>query len=240
MASTDDFIELYEDALPPAVCTALVARFGQCSAQVQRGQTGSGVDTALKDSWDIPLDAHPADWADVRDTLNQAAMACLKRYLRRHPMAVLSALRLQLPDPTTGVPQALTPEAMAALPDAQLTQVVAAVLRPGSINLQKYMADQGGYPYWHSEIYPRLDQGEALHRLLLWTIYLNDGFEAGETEFLHQARRVRPRTGALLIAPAGFTHTHRGNRPRGGDKYIATSWILFRRAEAIYGAPAHR
>ena len=22
-------------------------------------------------------------------------------------------------------------------------------LRPGTINLQKYLADQGGYPYWH-------------------------------------------------------------------------------------------
>lgn len=42
-----------------------------------------------------------------------------------------------------------------------------------------------------------------------------------------------PQAGALLIAPAGFTHTHRGNRPIGGDKYIATSWILFRRAEEL-------
>jgi hypothetical protein len=44
-----------------------------------------------------------------------------------------------------------------------------------------------------------------------------------------------PKTGSLLIAPTAFTHTHRGNRPEGGDKYIATSWILFQRAEAIFG-----
>jgi hypothetical protein len=43
-----------------------------------------------------------------------------------------------------------------------------------------------------------------------------------------------PRTGDLLIAPTAFTHTHRGNRPRGGDKFIATGWILFQRAEALY------
>jgi len=73
-----------------------------------------------------------------------------------------------------------------------------------------------------------------LHRTLLWTAYLNEGFEAGETEFYYQQRKIVPRTGALLIAPAAFTHTHRGNRPRGGDKYIATSWILFQRAEALY------
>jgi hypothetical protein len=39
----------------------------------------------------------------------------------------------------------------------------------------------------------------------------------------------------VLIAPTAVTHTHRGNRPVGGDKYIATSWILFNRAEAIFG-----
>jgi hypothetical protein len=68
----------------------------------------------------------------------------------------------------------------------------------------------------------------------LWTVYLNDGFEAGETEFLFQDRKVAPRTGDLMIAPTAFTHTHRGNRPRGGDKFIATSWILFQRAEQLF------
>jgi len=40
----------------------------------------------------------------------------------------------------------------------------------------------------------------------------------------------------VLIAPAFFTHTHRGNRPQGGDKYIATSWILFQQAERLFGS----
>ena len=48
-------------------------------------------------------------------------------------------------------------------------------------------------------------------------------------------RKIAPRTGDLLIAPAFFTHTHRGNRPEGRDKYIATSWILFQAAEALFG-----
>ena len=76
---------------------------------------------------------------------------------------------------------------------------------------------------------------ETLHRHLLWTIYLNDGFDAGETEFLFQHRKIAPRTGDLLIAPTAFTHTHRGNTPQNGDKFIATSWILFQRAETLYG-----
>ena len=80
----------------------------------------------------------------------------------------------------------------------------------------------------------RTPAAETLHRTLLWTIYLNDDFHDGETEFLYQERKIVPRTGCLLIAPTAFTHTHRGNRPRGGDKYIATSWILFQRAETLF------
>jgi hypothetical protein len=111
--------------------------------------------------------------------------------------------------------------------------IVEQVLRPGSINLQRYTADEGGYPYWHCELYPQDGASESLHRLLLWTVYLNDDFSEGETEFLYQHKRVKPMLGSVLIAPTAFTHTHRGNMPKGGDKYIATSWILFQRAESI-------
>ena len=76
--------------------------------------------------------------------------------------------------------------------------------------------------------------GETLHRVVLWSLYLNDGFAEGETEFFHQQRKIVPQTGSLLIAPAGYTHTHRGNMPKGGDKYIATSWVLFQRPEVLF------
>ena len=57
-------------------------------------------------------------------------------------------------------------------------------------------------------------------------LYLNDNFQGGETEFLYQNRRELPRQGDILIFPAGYTHTHRGNPPIGGDKYLITSWAL--------------
>jgi hypothetical protein len=108
------------------------------------------------------------------------------------------------------------------------------VLRPGAVNLQKYAADSGGYPRWHSEIYPRDSVCDELHRLLFFTLYLNDVDQGGETEFAFQELKVQPRAGGILIAPAGFTHTHRGNTPVGRDKYIATSWFLLQRAEMLY------
>jgi hypothetical protein len=135
-----------------------------------------------------------------------------------------------------GTPRRLSFEDISAMDDAALSPLVTTCLRPGPVNLQWYTAGRGGYPYWHCELYPRDPGCETLHRHLLWTLYLNDGFSAGETEFLFQQRRIVPRTGSLLIAPTAFTHTHRGNRPQGGDKVIATGWILFQRAEQLFPA----
>jgi len=38
----------------------------------------------------------------------------------------------------------------------------------------------------------------------------------------------------MVITPSGFTHSHRDNIPTSGNKYTATSWIMFNRAEKIY------
>ena len=227
-----DFIEVYDNALSVESCQALIERFER-SGQAQRGATGGGVDVALKDSWDIQLDASPG-WIDARQQLNDAAARGLRHYLRRYAHVALAPLQLKMKDSASGELRPLDAAAVGALSDDLLDGLIAKVFRPGGINIQKYVAGQGGYPYWHSEQYPKRDNGEALHRAVLWTIYLNDGFEAGETEFLYQQRKIAPRTGSLLIAPTGFTHTHRGNRPEGGDKYIATSWILYQRAEQLY------
>ncbi len=226
-----DFIETYDHVLSPAACTQLIERF-EASGQMRRGATGSGVDLSMKDSWDIQLDSTPG-WDDAIELLNNAALASLCQYLRRYPHVALAPLQLKLQTPE-GTEQVLDGPMLSGMDDELLTGVIAKVFRPGAINIQKYIANQGGYPYWHSEQYPRGDHGEALHRALLWTAYLNDGFGAGETEFLYQQRVIRPKTGSLLLAPTAFTHTHRGNRPVGGHKYIATSWVLYQRAEQLF------
>ena len=94
--------------------------------------------------------------------------------------------------------------------------------RSYTLKVQKTRPGEG-YHIWHSEITSK----ENSERLLTWTIYLNDDFEAGETEFLYQHYRYKPSKGDVIIFPAGFTHTHRGNPPIGGDKYIITGWIEF-------------
>lgn len=231
--STADFIEVYEDAIDKAVCAALIRRF-ETSGEAARGSTGGGVDTKLKDSWDIRVSGAAA-WADAEKALNAAMMSALMQYLRKYPYTVLAPISLRMPD-QSGVLTLIDAERLRALSDGPLRAMIRRTLRPGAINLQKYLANQGGYPYWHCELYPKAGDAacETLHRTLLWTVYLNEEFAQGETEFLHQQRKIAPKTGALLIAPAAFTHTHRGNMPIGGDKYIATSWVLFQRAEQVY------
>ena len=154
MEAADD-IEVCDDVLDAA------------SGQAKRDQTGRGVDTGLKDRWDIRLDEHPA-WANARQQLNEAVLVGLRRYLRTS---------------------------------------------------NSRMANRS------------IEQccGRSC---------LNDGFDGGETGFLHQRRIVRPKTGPLLIASAAFTHTHRGNPPHAADKLIATSWILSQRAEVMFAEPA--
>jgi len=231
-AQISDFIEVFDNALSREQCAALIERFER-SGRLQPGAVGGGVFPELKHSSDLMVSAH-SDWQDAEVALNQAMFAGLLAYLRRYPYTLIAPLMLQMQDPLTGKQRRLSADDLIAMPDEQLAGIAEFVFRPGAINLQRYRAGEGGYPYWHCELYPRDAQAEYLHRTLLWTIYLNDGFDEGETEFLYQSRKVQPKTGSLLIAPAAFTHTHRGNRPQRGDKYIATSWILFRRAEALY------
>jgi hypothetical protein len=231
--SAPDFIEVYPDALGRDLCAALVRRFDESGA-AEPGQVGGGVMPELKDSADIHLAGRP-EWKDAVDALNVASMRALVRYVRTYRYALVAPLMLNIVDPDTGKPKRLAAEDFDRLDDARLGAILALVFRPGAINLQRYTAGKGGYPYWHCEHYPKGTDAEALHRVLLWTVYLNDGFTDGETEFLYQERKIVPRAGSLLVAPAAFTHTHRGNRPAGGDKYIATSWVLFQRGETLFG-----
>jgi len=226
-ADIPDFIEVYDHALDAGACRTLIERFER-SGLARRGESAGGVDVSVKDSWDIHLNEQPS-WADAQQLLNDAVLAGFKRYMRRFPHLVLATSRLQVPQ-EGGAPVTLDADRLARADDSLLNEIVMNLFRPGTINLQKYFADRGAYPYWHCELHPSPeDQGESLHRVVLWTIYLNDKFSEGETEFLYQQRKIVPKTGSLLIAPTAFTHTHRGNTPKGGDKYIATSWVLFRR-----------
>lgn len=93
-------------------------------------------------------------------------------------------------------------------------------LRHSYFNIQRTRPAEG-YHIWHCENTASL----STQRVLVTMLYLNDDFEGGETEFLYQSSRIKPKTGRVVIWPAHFTHVHRGNPPLSGEKYIATGWV---------------
>mgnify|MGYP001255954126 FL=1 len=80
----------------------------------------------------------------------------------------------------------------------------------------------GGFHNWHYE-----NTGlQVSARKLVIQLYLNTIEEGGETEFLYINKRIKAEQGRLIIFPAAFTHTHRGNPPIGQDKYIVSTWAV--------------
>ncbi len=90
------------------------------------------------------------------------------------------------------------------------------------IKIQK-TSPKEGYHSWHSET----GGPHNRNRLLAFTLYLNDVEESGETEFLYQSIRIKPKKNRLIIWPAAFTHVHRGNPPLSNEKYIITGWVEY-------------
>ena len=88
--------------------------------------------------------------------------------------------------------------------------------------IQKTSVGQG-YHQWHAENQTRAVSG----RILTWILYLKDVEEGGETEFLYYPKRIKPEAGTLILWPATFTHTHRGNPPLSNTKYVVTGWVEF-------------
>lgn len=84
----------------------------------------------------------------------------------------------------------------------------------------------GGYHDWHCE--QSSNQDDQPGRVLVYALYLNtiEPEDAGETEFFYQRKRINPKENTMIIWPASFTHTHRGNMLYGNkNKYIITGWF---------------
>jgi len=93
-----------------------------------------------------------------------------------------------------------------------------------TLKIQKTLPTEG-YHVWH------IEHGKGFEnepRAFVFSVYLNDIEEGGETEFLNFSKRVKPKTGRIVIWPAGFPYVHRGNPPLSGEKYIVTSWMMLK------------
>ena len=78
-----------------------------------------------------------------------------------------------------------------------------------------------GYHVWH---YENADYDHR-DRFITYMTYLKAPEEGGDTEFLHQSKKIEPIERRTLLWPAGFTHVHRGNPPLKGEKIYITGWF---------------
>ncbi|MCL1065479.1 2OG-Fe(II) oxygenase [Shewanella olleyana] len=226
-----DFIEVIPNAITDDLCDRLIMTFEQHEGVIE-GKTGQGVDKSKKQSLDLTLDNY-SDLTSIKNELLQVTLKHAAHYFKQYPMALMGAVSVSVSD-ELGNPVTLNPDNFNTLGEPRAEALTKYLYRSGSVNIQKYLQGVGGYPHWHSENFPQVGSHEALHRVVLYMYYLNDVEQGGETEFYYQGKSVKPKKGTMVIAPAGFTHTHRGNTPKSHDKYIATSWIMFNKAEQLY------
>ena len=232
MPDRADFIEVTEAALDRRSCEAIVARLRD-SAGLQPGEVGGGVHPELKHSRDLRISGDAA-WREVDQLLQQAVFTGLLAYLRKYPQVLISPLMLQQADATGGV-RRLQAGDFPAMGQAQLAELARTWLRPRAINLQWYDAGGGGSRCWRCELFPRDPGAETCTATCCGRSTSMTTSPKAKPNSCSEAQGA-PRTGSLLIAPTAFTHTHRGNRPQHGDKFIATSWILFQPAEQLYAS----
>lgn len=229
-----DFIFEFENALSGEYCRHLIDKFDK-NPNKKPGRTGAGVDKNKKDSQDLYLSEHP-DWADERMEISRAVLAATTAYAKTYPFILTGAISPSMQDPNTKEIRTITHEDILKMPEQQIQQIIGSIYTIDDINMQHYTKGKGGYHHWHSEHYPHpTDPGQkSLHRVLLWLIYLNDIEQGGETEFFYQNSKVKPKQGSLILAPCGFTHTHRGCVPVSSDKYVLASWVIYQNAGQMY------
>jgi hypothetical protein len=90
--------------------------------------------------------------------------------------------------------------------------------------MHRYKPPNEGYHIWHYDWNPK--KRRTCMRMCVGMVYLNDVEKGGETEFYHQKLKIKPTQGTLVIWPAYFTHTHRGNPPISNTKYIVNQWLI--------------
>ena len=232
MAKPESFIQVIEHAISDDMCDQFVTQF-ELSKHTQPGRTGGGIDTEKKRSFDVSIVQHPEFKAPYQALLPVVGQHIL-RYFEKYFFALIGPIGLTVKHPKTGQPVKLSHENFNEVGLPNLSNLMRYLFRLGDINAQKYECQQGGYPYWHSEVYPQTNSIDALHRVLLFMFYLNDVDEGGETDFYYQDISIKPRKGTMVIAPAYFTHTHRGQVPISNDKYILTSWVSFNSGNVIF------
>ena len=198
----NDFIGVWENFVPDAFCNDLINFFH--TWQRQALITNHERDMPLTDPYAGEQHAMPGNNQFKTRTLGRNDVGCMLDCLS----GTLSAQVNQYLQSTLNH-YCTTYDSLGSVP-----------LTSWHVKMQQ-TPEGGGYHVFHHE---DGSYNEA-NRTAVWMVYLNEDFEGGETKFFYQKRRIKPTTGTVVIWPAGYTHTHRGNLVLKGTKYIITGWF---------------
>jgi hypothetical protein len=222
----ENFIEIYDDALPKDICDRLIQKFDDYDARglCRQGASDSHVDKTLKDSTDLIVDGtFMQDPSNAEfNALLGPVVDCLSSNVVKYLMKYHSLLPPVFKFPNN---QTVLHQEMLISPEVAM-QVMKSNISVLYMQLQRYLPPGQGYHAWHYESGSRM----TMDRVLFPIIYLNDVDSGGETEFYYWDTKVKPKAGRLIIAPGSFTHTHRMTiSPLSNAKYILTTWYTMRK-----------
>ncbi len=228
-----DFIELYSNVLSAELCDSLIETFNASSHQVN-GAVAGRVQPREASIKELHLNHHQ-EYSGVLGEIINKLVPVLAQYYAKYYQAMLAGTSLTVYHPKTKQPVKLTSDNFEEVGVPQVEIMMKQLFRLGQIRLQKSEVTNGVTTIFHNESHPVKGTDEVLHRMLNFTVFLNDVEEGGETEFSEYARKVNPKKGSLLVFPAYFTHAFRQNKPLSNDKYQLHSWVMFNRSDVIYG-----
>lgn len=201
----DHLTRYYPAVLSRDFCDFVIDKF-ESSENKFEGITASGVNKEYKASTDlmINLQLDDPEWLYVYNYLMEALLQKTVDYVSKIPFVFLGGEYSSKAKLVRGTHQLLSASSSGRV----------------SVQMQRYIGNEGYYA-WHFEN----EGGHSVKRQLFFIFYMND-VNGGETEFKFDGTRITPSVGSLLMAPAFWTHMHRGNPPgEGQTKYIITGWL---------------
>jgi hypothetical protein len=180
-----DFIEVYENIVPPELCDDVIASYERVAKEeperMRAGHTQLPAGKMFREDYSFQLEeVDDRSSSSIFDFLDDVVHQYQEKYAILNGISY-TTMRLKIQKTPVG----------------------------------------GGYHGWHCETMTP----SSSNRLIVWTIYLNDIEEGGETEFLYQNKRIKSTKGSICLFPASYTHAHRGNPPLSNEKYILTGWF---------------
>jgi len=201
----DSLIREYNNQLPSDFCKTVIDVFNN-EQDLFEGITSGGVKKSVKNSTDFIITAHLDNdfWRYVNDYLMENLLHGLVDYIGHNPYMVLNENFSSIQS------KVMTAQSFFTVTGSHVPH----------LQMQRYV-DSEGYYAWHYEN----EGGPSKDRELFFIYYLNT-IDGGHTEFKFNNIKIKPEEGKLIIAPALWTHKHRGNPPGNNDvKYIITGWF---------------